>query len=70
MSHTGGGIDVDIGGMVGKARKALDGNEDKAQDALDAAARALKGRTGAPTDAKIDQVVEKAKDVLEQEKKR
>lgn len=59
-----------LGDIVGKARKALDGNEDKAQDALDTAARALKARTDTPTDAKIDQVVEKAKDVLEQEKKR
>lgn len=56
--------------IVGKARKALDGNEDKAQDALDTAARALKSRTDAGTDARIDQVVEKAKEVLEQEKKR
>ncbi|MBX9245343.1 antitoxin [Actinotalea ferrariae] len=59
-----------IGDMVGKARKALDGNEDKAQDALDKAAHALKSRTDTPTDARIDQVVAKAKDVLEQEKKR
>ncbi|WP_182112654.1 MULTISPECIES: antitoxin [unclassified Actinotalea] len=56
--------------IVGKARRALDGNEDKAQQALDSAARALKARTDTPTDAKIDQVVDKAKDVLEQQKKK
>ncbi len=61
---------MDINDMVGKARKALDGHEDKAQDALDAAARQLKARTDTPTDARIDQVVDKAKEVLEQEKKR
>lgn len=59
-----------IGGIGGTARTALDGNEDKAQDALDMAARALQGRTDTPTDERIDQVVEKAKDILEQEKKR
>lgn len=61
---------MDIGDMVGKARKALDGHEDQAQDALDKAAEQLKARTDAPADARIDQVVEKAKDILEQEKKR
>ena len=61
---------MSIGDFVEKARGALDGNEDKAQDALDKAADALKTRTDAGTDARIDQVVEKAKDVLEDEKKR
>ncbi|WP_199422527.1 antitoxin [Actinotalea solisilvae] len=61
---------MDINDMVGKARKALDGREDQAQDALDKAADLLKQRTDTPADATIDSVVEKAKDVLEQEKKR
>lgn len=59
-----------IGDFVDKARGALDGHEDKAQDALDKAADALKQRTDAGTDARIDQVVDKAKDFLEEEKKR
>lgn len=61
---------MDINDMVGRARKALDGHEDQAQDALDKAADLLKQRTDTPADATIDRVVDKAKDVLEQEKKR
>ena len=61
---------MSIGDFVAKARGALDGHEDKAQDALDKAADALKTRTDAGTDERIDQVVEKAKGFLEDEKKR
>lgn len=59
-----------IDDIVKKAQGALDGNEDKAQDALDKAADALKTRTDPATDARIETVVEKAKDFLEEEKKR
>lgn len=59
-----------IDDLVGKARGALDGHEDKAADALDKAADAVKARTDDATDAKVDQVVDKAKDFLEEEKKR
>lgn len=59
-----------IDDLVNKAREALDGHEDKAQDALDKAGDALKSRTDAGTDDKIDMVVEKAKDFLEDEKGR
>lgn len=61
---------MSIGDFVEKARGALDGREDQAQDALDKAADALKTRTDAGTDARIDQVVDKAKEFLEDEKKR
>ncbi|HEY0187897.1 MAG TPA: Rv0909 family putative TA system antitoxin [Cellulomonas sp.] len=54
-----------IGDYVDKAKQALAGNEDKAADALDKAADAIKARTSDSTDAKVDQVVDKAKDFLE-----
>jgi hypothetical protein len=59
-----------IDDLVGKARNALDGHEDQAQDALDKAADAIKSRTDDGTDAKVDEIVAKAKDFLEDEKKR
>ncbi|WP_231494838.1 antitoxin [Cellulomonas sp. KRMCY2] len=57
-----------IDDLVNKAREALDGNEDKAQDALDKAADAIKSRTDDGVDEKVDMIVEKAKDFLEGEK--
>lgn len=57
-----------IGDYVDKAKRALEGNEDKAADALDRAAEAIKSRTSDSTDAKVDQVVDKAKEFLEKEK--
>jgi hypothetical protein len=53
---------------VDKAKQALQGNEDKAADALDRAADAIKSRTSDSTDAKVDQVVDKAKEFLEKDK--
>jgi hypothetical protein len=57
-----------IGDYVDKAKQALQGNEDKAADALDRAADAIKSRTSDSTDAKVDQVVDKAKEFLEKDK--
>ncbi len=57
-----------IGDYVDKAKKALEGHEDKAADALDKAADAIKSRTSDSNDAKVDQVVDKAKEFLEKEK--
>jgi hypothetical protein len=57
-----------IGDYVDKAKQALKGNEDKAADALDRAADAIKSRTSDSTDAKVDQVVDKAKEFLEKDK--
>lgn len=58
-----------IDDLVSKAKGALEGREDQAKDALDKAADALKTRTDAGTDAKVDQVVEKAKDFLDDQKR-
>ena len=46
--------------LINKARKALDGKEDQAEDALDKAADAIKSHTDDDMDAKVDQVVDKA----------
>ena len=51
-----------IDDLVSKAKGALQGHEEQAKDALDKAAEALKSRTDDGTDAKVDQVVDKAKD--------
>lgn len=59
-----------IDDLVGKGRDALDGHEDKAAGALDKAAEAVKARTDDSTDNKIDEIVDKAKDFLAEEKKR
>ncbi|AEE47806.1 antitoxin [Cellulomonas fimi] len=58
-----------IDDLVSKAKGALEGREDQAKDALDKAADALKTRTDAGTDAKVDQVVAKAKDFLDDQKR-
>lgn len=55
--------------LVHKAKGALAGHEDKAKDALDKAAAAVKARTDDGTDAKVDDVVAKAKDYLDQQKR-
>jgi hypothetical protein len=59
-----------IDDLVDKARQALDGKEDQAKDALDKAADAIKSHTDDDGDAKVDQLVDKAKDFLEEEKQR
>ena len=53
--------------LVGKAKKALEGREEQVKGALDGAAKAVKSRTGDRTDAKVDSVVEKAKDALDRQ---
>jgi len=55
--------------LVNKAKGALAGREEQAKDALDKAADAVKSRTDDGTDAKIDEVVDKAKDYLDQQKR-
>lgn len=55
---------MDIGDLVGKAKDALDKNEDAVEGALDKAAELVKERTGDDVDEKIDAAVEKAKDVI------
>ncbi|MDM7830194.1 antitoxin [Cellulomonas edaphi] len=55
--------------LVAKAKNALDGHEDQAKDALDKAAEAVKARTGDGTDAKVDDVVDKAKQYLDEQKR-
>ncbi|AEI10569.1 MULTISPECIES: antitoxin [Cellulomonas] len=57
-----------IDDLVAKAKGALSGHEEQAKDALDKAADALKARTDDGTDAKVDQVVDKAKDLLDEQK--
>ena len=61
---------MDINDLVSKAKDALDGHEDQAKSALDAAAKAVKSRTDDGTDRKVDEVVSKAKDFLDQQKRR
>ena len=55
--------------MVSKAKGALAGNEEQAKNALDKAAAQVKARTDDGTDAKVDDVVEKAKGYLDQQKR-
>ena len=54
--------------LVNQAKNAVDGHEEQAKDALDKAAEAVKARTGDGTDAKVDDVVDKAKQYLDQQK--
>ncbi|QHT57374.1 antitoxin [Cellulomonas sp. H30R-01] len=58
-----------IDDLVSKAKGALQGHEEQAKDALDRAAGVVKSRTDDGTDAKVDEVVEKAKDFLDEQKK-
>jgi len=58
-----------IDDLVSKAKGALEGHEEQAKDALDKAADAVKSRTNDGQDAKVDEVVEKAKDYLDQQKR-
>lgn len=55
--------------LVSKAKGALAGHEEQAKDALDKAAEAVKSRTGDDADVKVDDVVDKAKDYLDQQKR-
>ncbi|SFJ64804.1 antitoxin [Cellulomonas sp. KH9] len=59
-----------IDDLVNKARGAVSGREEQAKQALDKAADALKSRTDDGTDAKIDKVVDAAKDQLDEQKHR
>ena len=59
-----------IDDVVSKAKGALQGHEEQAKDALDRAADAVKSRTDDGTDRKVDEVVSKAKDFLDQQKRR
>lgn len=56
-----------IGDLIGKAKSAISGNEDKIADGLDKAAEMIKEHTDDATDAKIDVAVEKAKDALDKD---
>jgi ABC-type transporter Mla subunit MlaD len=58
-----------IGDIVGKAKKAVAGNEDKIAGAIDKAADAVKARTSDSTDRKVDQATAKARDFLEKQKR-
>ncbi len=55
--------------LVSKAKGALQGHEEQAKSALDKAADAVKSRTDAEGDAKVDEVTEKAKEFLDEQKK-
>ena len=61
---------MSVGDFVEKARGALDGREDQAQDALEKARDAVKARTGEDIDDKVDLVIDKAREFLEEEKTR
>lgn len=54
--------------LISKAKDALEGNEDKVESGLDAAAGFIKDRTGDDVDEKIDTAVEKAKEFLADQK--
>lgn len=58
-----------IGDFVDKARKAVAGNEDKIAGAIDKAADAVKSRTSASTDRRVDQAAAKARDLLERQRR-
>lgn len=51
--------------LLGKAKGAIAGHEDKIADGLDKAAEAIKERTDDATDVKIDQAVDQAKGFLD-----
>jgi hypothetical protein len=61
---------MDIEKLVNQAQAAVSGHEEQAKDALDKAAEAVKSRTSDGHDAKIDSVVEKAKDYLDDQQKK
>ncbi|WP_456824125.1 antitoxin [Cellulomonas sp. P5_E12] len=56
--------------LVNQAKNAVDGHEDQAKDALDKAAEAIKARTSDGQDGVVDSVVDKAKDYLDDQKKK
>ncbi|GEL98938.1 antitoxin [Cellulomonas terrae] len=58
-----------IENLVNQAKAAVSGREEQAKDAIDKAAEAVKSRTSDGHDAKIDSVVEKAKNYLDEQKK-
>ena len=56
--------------LVNQAKAAVSGHEDQAKDALDKAAEAVKARTSDSQDGIVDSVVDKAKDYLDDQKKK
>lgn len=57
-----------IDDIMGKAKDALRGHEDKVAGAMDKGADAIKSRTGDSTDGRIDDAVDKAKKFLGEQK--
>ena len=53
--------------LIAKAKNAISGHEDKVEMGLDKAADLIKEHTDDATDAKIDDAVDKAKDMLDKE---
>jgi len=56
-----------IDDLFNKAKGALDSHEDEAKAALDKAADFVKGKTDDAGDAKVDEVVDKAKEFHDKE---
>jgi uncharacterized protein (DUF1778 family) len=56
--------------LVNQAKAAVSGHEDQAKSALDKAAEAVKARTSDSQDGVVDSVVDKAKDYLDDQKKK
>lgn len=56
--------------LVGKAKGALQGHEEQAKDAIEKAAEAVKARTGDGTDGKVDEIAEKAKEYIDEQRGR
>jgi len=56
-----------IDDLFNKAKDALESHEDEAKAALDKAADFVKGKTDDAGDAKVDEVVDKAKEFLDKE---
>jgi hypothetical protein len=54
--------------LIGKAKDALEGNEDKVASGLDTAADFIKDRTDDSVDEKVDVAVDKAKEFLADQK--
>lgn len=54
--------------LVGKAKDALQGHEEQAKDAIEKAAEAVKARTDDGTDGKVDEIAEKAKEYIDEQR--
>ncbi len=55
--------------LVSKAKGALEGHEEQAKAALDKAAAVVKSRTDDNADKTVDDVVDKAKEFLDEQKR-